>query len=247
MRWIVAPLLAFSIGCSPALLSPVERPLPEPGRASPTRVAQLEDDLASLEAENERLRRQIAELEERLEASERTADASRPVLHDRLPGDGQPPAIEVSDLPLPGSSQFPSEPPAEPTPVESGPLSLEAQELYDRGYTFYHRGMYLDAEGAFQQFLGRYSASELADNAHYWIGEARFARADYRGALAAFRETVARYPQGNKVPDSLLKAGDCLARMGEPEAARRAYAEVSRRYPASAAALTAQERSAALE
>jgi TolA-binding protein len=60
--------------------------------------------------------------------------------------------------------------------------------------------------------------------------------------LAAFRETVQRYPAGNKVPDAMIKEGDCLRGLGDLGGARLRYDEVIKRYPDSAAASVAEER-----
>lgn len=126
-------------------------------------------------------------------------------------------------------------------------VDAAGQALYDRGYTLYHQGRYLDAEASFQRFLQANPATELSDNAQFWIGESRYARGDIRGALAAFRETLQRYPEGNKVPDSLIKEGDCLTSLGDRDGARLRYDEVIRRFPSSAAAIMAEERLTALD
>lgn len=246
----LAVLLVLSIGCSPALLTPVDREETDVEEMK-SRILELQRQARMSEVELERLRRQVAELEARLATQEGQPDgaapAAQPRLDDQIAGDdaGASESIESSDIPPPAGPGSPVDPGPQADsgpPVESGPLSAEAQEQYDRGYTFYHRGLYVDAESAFQQFLRAHPSSELADNAHYWIGEARFARADYRGALAAFRETMNRYPEGNKVPDALLKVADCLSRLGDVNGAREAYEEVIRRFPASAAAVSAEER-----
>ncbi|MEJ2085666.1 MAG: tetratricopeptide repeat protein [Acidobacteriota bacterium] len=90
-------------------------------------------------------------------------------------------------------------------------------------------------------------STELSDNAQFWIGESRYARGDIRGALAAFRETLQRYPDGNTVPDAMIKEGDCLASLGDRDGARSRYEEVIRRFGSSAAAIMAEERLAALD
>jgi tol-pal system protein YbgF len=136
-------------------------------------------------------------------------------------------------------------PPREmPPPDEASrrPPSPAAQALYDQGYTLFHQGRFIDAESAFRRFLQEHPDNDHADNAQYWIGEARYARDDLRGALAAFRETVAHHPHGNKVPDALLKAGQCLEKLGDREGARETYRELARRFPESAAAVVAEER-----
>lgn len=133
------------------------------------------------------------------------------------------------------------------TPVAYEPVVPAAQALYDRGYTLYHQGRYLDAEASFQRFLQAYPRTDLSDNAQFWIGESRYARGDISGALTAFRETLQQYPEGNKVPDALVKEGDCLAGMGDRDGARQSYEEVVRRFPGSAAAVMAGDRIADLQ
>ena len=126
--------------------------------------------------------------------------------------------------------------------IADEPVVPAAQALYDRGYTLYHQGRYLDAESSFQRFLQAYPRTDLSDNAQFWIGESRYARGDISGALSAFRETLQQYPAGNKIPDALVKEGDCLAGMGDRDGARQSYEEVVRRFPGSAAAVMASER-----
>ncbi|MGD2071610.1 MAG: tol-pal system protein YbgF [Gemmatimonadota bacterium] len=138
---------------------------------------------------------------------------------------------------------------ARPAPSSAGgadELTDEAQALYDRGYALYHQGRFVDAESTFQQFLQAHAGTELADNAQYWIGEARFARGDMKGALSAFREVARRFPDGNKVPDALLKAGETQAATGDSAGARETYREVIRTFPGTTAAAVAQDRLADL-
>ena len=125
-------------------------------------------------------------------------------------------------------------------------LTEEAQALYDRGYALYHQGRFVDAESTFQQFLQAHGGTELADNAQYWIGEARLARGDTKGALSAFREVARRFPDGNKVPDALLKAAETQASAGDAAGARETYREVIRKFPGTTAAAVARDRLSAL-
>jgi TolA-binding protein len=73
-----------------------------------------------------------------------------------------------------------------------------------------------------------------------------FRSGDLNGALTAFRETVQRFPQGNKVPDALLKAGQSLEGTGDREGAKQSYQEIVRRFAGTAAAAVAEERLAKL-
>lgn len=168
------------------------------------------------------------------------------------PPSGPPPAVEETAghaepvrvrPPAPSNEGNGRNQTPEPTATgEVAPITGEAQDLYDRGYTLYHQGRFVDAESAFQRFLQAHARTELADNAQYWIGEARFARGDLQGALRAFRETAQRFPDGNKVPDALLKAGETQAALGETDAARRTYEEVLERFAGTTAAAVARDR-----
>jgi tol-pal system protein YbgF len=187
-------------------------------------------------------------------APTRTPPAPRPEpeIQDEAPAPAA--AIEEEDLDVPAPTPAPSVQTPAPAPPASSTapgddaelLPAGSQALYDRGYTLYHQGRFVDAEASFQRFLQTNPDSELADNAQYWIGECRYARSDARGALAAFREVVEKHPKGNKVPDALLKAGQCLEAMGDIEGARVTYREVGRRFAGTTAAAVAEERRAKL-
>lgn len=169
-------------------------------------------------------------------AVEETASAREPVrVRPPAPADDREAATEAASEPTPSGS-----------PRETEEITAEAQSLYDRGYTLYHQGRFVDAESAFQRFLQTHSRTELADNAQYWIGEARLARGDLDGALRAFQETAQRFPDGNKVPDALLKAGETEAALGDKAAARRIYEAVIQRFAGTTAAAVARDRLAEL-
>jgi tol-pal system protein YbgF len=217
------------------------------------------------EVEVERLRRQLAELQATEEREATPVSNSVPEVGapERLgPADleaAQPAvmvevALEVADLDpvesvsavgsaAPESGAAAHQPSASNEPAhDSAKLSEEGQVLYDRGYTLFHQGHYLDSETVFQQFLASFGATDLGDNAQFWIGEARYAREDLSGAMAAFGEVVSRYPEGNKVPDAQLKVGDCQFGLGDIEGARRSYQAVVADFPFSAAAAVAEDR-----
>jgi len=266
---LAALLPGLAAGCSGQGLMgarTAERP-PAEVQELRARVIELHRRAAVTEVELERLRRQVAELEARLEgrplpraAAPAPAPAPSPSIADRAPARPVPsrePVLEIEDL----SDEEAPLPETPPPAVEErtttsrqgtsagsggGEVTAEAQALYDRGYTLYHQGRYVDAESSFQRFIQAHPATELTDNAQYWIGECRLARGDVSGALAAFRETVERHPDGNKVPDALLKVGEAMASLGDVEGAREAYQEVIRRFAGTTAAAVARDRLQAL-
>ena len=129
-----------------------------------------------------------------------------------------------------------------PAPSRPQPVSREAQAIYDEAYTLYHQGRYVESETSFRQFLEANPATELSDNAQYWIGAARFAQGDYEGALQAFRETVAHFPHENKVPDAMYKMAQTLEQLGDGDGATEVYRELVQRFPDTAAAALAAEK-----
>jgi tol-pal system protein YbgF len=87
-----------------------------------------------------------------------------------------------------------------------------------------------------ERFARAHPAHPYADNAIYWQGEVLYARRDYRRALTVLEALVARYPDGNKVPDALLRIGYCLQRLGDPDRARETFRRVREQYPDTVAA-----------
>ena len=269
-RISVLPLLAVLVigqGCAS-----MQKVLPDrQEKAASSEVEELRQRLQDLqrrttmtEVEVERLRRQIAELQAEQQAQREKTPPIRPMEQSAdssitetppSPVVIEVPDVEVADLDPPPvrSREIRAEAGAQRATVEAPPppgppdhvqrnVNEEGQALYDRGYTLFHRGQYLDAETVFHQFLAEFGATDLGDNAQFWIGEARFAREDLSGAMAAFRQVVSQYPDGNKVPDALLKIADCQRGLGDIEGARRSYQDVSVRFPSAAAAAVAEDR-----
>jgi tol-pal system protein YbgF len=254
----------LTTGCGSGLM-PARGPRPDELAEIKSRILELQRTATMTRVEIDRLRQQVAVLESRLEGGgappaaaepvpERPTATPAPVSAPLVPS--APPTVEITDLEIRPEDRAPQ--PAEPPPPPAAPaapaggglaapVSEAAQALYDRGYTLYHQGRYVDAEAGFRRFLQAYPDTSLSDNAQYWIGESRFARGDFDGALAAFREVAQRYPGGNKVADSLLKAADSLQQLGDTESARSAYDEVIQRFAGSAAAAMAEERRGQLQ
>ncbi|MCH9648502.1 MAG: tol-pal system protein YbgF [Deltaproteobacteria bacterium] len=252
-----AVLVCSLLGCSGSLL-------PARDDSSVTidelkrRVLDLQRQATINEVEIARLRQRVAEVEARPQAHVRSSGEQplETLVSETGPIEPyRPPEIEEVDLdPVRYAEPVLSgeQPGANPGAAEGEEVSAlvavteQGQQLYDRGYSLYHQGRFVDAEAELRSFLASYADTDLADNAQYWIGESRYARKDFPGALAAFRETVERFPGGNKVPDALVKAGQCFEAQGDLDSALETYREVVQRYPQSAAAARAAERARAL-
>ncbi len=94
----------------------------------------------------------------------------------------------------------------------------------------------------FTQFLQKYPNSPLAENAHYWIGEAHYAQKNYSGAIDSFIVVLNKYKSGRKAPDAAVKLGYSFYALKDWTRARRTFNDVLRYFPGTNAAKLAQAR-----
>ena len=87
-----------------------------------------------------------------------------------------------------------------------------------------------------------YPRTPLASSAQYWIGNAHFAKRDYRAAITAQRTLIANYPDSTKVPDALLNIASAQSELGDNAGARRTLEELVAKHPQSEAAAKAKQR-----
>jgi tol-pal system protein YbgF len=228
----VAAALGGGCAASPPWISPAEH------QRLVRQQLELERRAAQAELEIERLKRRLAELER---GGTPAATAVAPSVTPPAPVEEAPVAgwrdtrgaVEESDL-----AELATAPPA-------GAAS-DAVSDYERGLMKLRDGDPAGAEAALLAFAQSAGDPELGDNAWFWIGEARLARGDATGAIVAYRQCLELYPEGNKVPDAMLKLGHAFAQTGDAVAAREVWSELVARFPATAAAERARGRLASL-
>ncbi len=71
----------------------------------------------------------------------------------------------------------------------------------------------------FESFLEHNKNHALSGNAQYWLGEAHFAMNNYSKASVAFLTAYKDYPKNTKRPESLLKLGQSLSKLGKKKEA----------------------------
>lgn len=128
-------------------------------------------------------------------------------------------------------------------PSPGGEISeSDAKRLYDQAYKDLTRGNYSLALLGFREYLRRSPASDLADNAQYWIGECYYAQRDYDPAIQEFLRVQKDYPQGDKVPAALLKTGFSFLQLEDRASARRYLNQVVEQFPNSEEAISARNK-----
>lgn len=110
----------------------------------------------------------------------------------------------------------------------SSPAANEAdmQQLYNNAYQDLVKGQYTLAREGFNEFLRRFPATTLSDNAQYWIGESYYAEKSYSRAAAEFAAVGERFPQGDKVVAAQLKQAYALVEIGQITKARRLLQDI---------------------
>lgn len=155
----------------------------------------------------------------------------------RLEAGGQPPA---SGAPAPAAT--PGAAGTTPAAEPSGGDPLAEQAAYQRAFDLLKEGRYPQAAEAFTAFLKAYPDSGYADNAQYWLGEARYVTRDFKASLREFQRLVARYPDSGKLTHALLKIGYSHHELGNLAEARKVLADLVREHPGTTAARLAQDR-----
>jgi tol-pal system protein YbgF len=126
-----------------------------------------------------------------------------------------------------------------PAPRDAAGDESAALAEYKNAYALYEGGRVEDAKRALATFVARFPKHPYADNAQYWIGECWYDQKDWDAARREFLRVVQEHPDGNKVPDAMVKVGLCNQMLRRSEEARRMYDAVMLTYPDSQAATVA--------
>ena len=118
----------------------------------------------------------------------------------------------------------------------------EEQAAYDAAFDALKRGRYGEAVEGFQGLLRDYPASQLADDAQYWIAEAHYVTREFEAALIGYRAVVDGYSGSQRVPEALLKIGYLQYELGSYDNARATLNQIIERFPGTAVAMSADTR-----
>ena len=114
--------------------------------------------------------------------------------------------------------------------------------LYKDSLAAYRAGEYATALAGFESFLASGPKQDYVDNALYWIGECHYGLGDFGGAVKHFERVMQEQPDGNKVPDAMLKMSLALDQMGDRARAEQVLETLTQRYPMTNAAQLGAKR-----
>jgi len=132
------------------------------------------------------------------------------------------------------------------SPQAADPLSEVDQNVarsaYERAFNMLKQGRYDLAISLFDAFLETYPNASYADNAQYWVGEANYAKRNFKEALAEFKKVIDLYPNSPKRADALLKMGYTYGELGDKRSALQTLNTIVKLFPDTTAARLAQKR-----
>lgn len=113
------------------------------------------------------------------------------------------------------------------------PAEISAEDLYGKAYHYLVATSYTDAENWMKTFIKRYPKHELADNAHYWLGEIYLVQEQAQKAVISFSTGLTQFPKGAKAPANLLKMGNAFEQMGKKDFAESSWKKLIKNFEGS--------------
>ncbi len=124
----------------------------------------------------------------------------------------------------------------------SASVTLQEQQAYDEAFEMLKQSRYEDAIMQFQQMVDTWPHSQLADDAYYWMSEARYVNREFEQALSGFKTVVSRYPDSQRIPEALLKVGYIQYDIGVYEEAADTFRDILARFPGHQVTVSAQTK-----
>jgi len=181
----------------------------------------LRADNAKLRGQNEQMARDLVDLQRaQADIQKRQSDIQQGV-DDRIR------RIEPQKVSVDGK-EFLAEP--------------DEKRQYEDALAAVRQGQFERAEPLLTTLLQRYPSSGYRPSALFWLGNAQYARREYKDAITSFRSLVSSAPDNPKAPEALLAIANCQAELKDSKAARRTIEELVKNYPKSEAAQAGRER-----
>jgi tol-pal system protein YbgF len=232
-----AVLLAVALaGCGGVARQPADAESTRPGPDAANPPSRASADQARLNEQVSRIAGELSELQNavaKLIASSRQQEEQVAYLRRRVDeleslNRGRAPSVPSGFAPSPG-----------PAPLTSSTTTPAAQ-LYRAGTENLQAKKYDAAILSFYDLIATYPDDPLREDAQFLVADIYFGQKDFRGALAEFEALIAAIPRGERVPDALLRIGQCQKNLGDAGRAKRTWERVVRDHPTSVAARQAR-------
>jgi tol-pal system protein YbgF len=216
-------------------------------------INNIKDEMVSMQSEMAEMKISIEDVDRKTEANKESINANAGALAEirsELSFIGNEVTVlkEGQKAPAPGASAV-----LEPAQTADGENLIiiedaftDKSSLYSYAYELYRNGKYAESEAKFNEFLAKYPSDELSDNAVYWLGEIQYSQKNYEGAITLFNKLVSDYPDGNKVPDGLLKMAYSYGNIGKKAESVVTLKKIVNEYPGTRAFNLAKKKLASM-
>ena len=123
----------------------------------------------------------------------------------------------------------------------------EEKRQFEEAMALFRKSDFERAAPLFAGFTKRYPGSGYVPSAQFWLGNAQYAKREYKEAILSFRGLVNSAADHPKAPEALLSIANCQFELKDAKAARRTIDELIKTYPKSEAAAAGKERLAGLK
>lgn len=193
-----------------------------------SQIETLSNEIRKLRGQNEELVHGLGDAEKR--AKDFYIDLDTRLRHfESLEEAAKDEAVAASGIPsVASASTDPSDPARE-------------NRAFESAYDLFRNGRHANAVKAFHEFLKKYPDSVHVPSAIYWLGGAKFALKDYKGALGFYQKLLEVSPDTPKAAETLLNIAKCQQELKQKTAAKKTLKQLVAQYPASEAAAKAKK------
>jgi tol-pal system protein YbgF len=119
---------------------------------------------------------------------------------------------------------------------------VDQEKLFNNAFSDLKAGNYDLAIMEFNEFLGLFKESAMADDAQYWLGECYYGKKQYAKAVPEFEKVEKNFPKGDKLVPALYKLGRSYEESGDKKRAKIIFQRIVKEFPTSFEVKPAQDR-----
>ena len=147
-----------------------------------------------------------------------------------VPGDTtQTPLTSANTPPAAATTNKPVE--VVPTPTATPQQLADERAAYQKAFDLLRELRYEQATAAFRDFLTHYPSGRYAHIAQYWLGEAAYARRDFKQAVTDYQALLDNHPRSGKRADAMLKIGYSYQELKKSADSKRMMEQLIKLYP----------------
>jgi tol-pal system protein YbgF len=224
--------------------APKETPAVKKEQPPPAPAVDYEKQLDELRAENTSVKQKIVKLEQdNRSLTARLSDTEAKLMAEKDRADRAVEAAKAVTTTTRGG-QVTSTDTAPATAAPAKPVSV-SMSAYNSGLEMFRKKDYDGTINTMKALVDGGISESLADNCHYWMGEAYYAKKQYSEAMKHFQK-VFDFKNSEKKADAQFMIAQSHERMGNKPKAKEAYEKVVKDFPTSGKVQRAKERWARL-